>query len=123
MLLSSLLHPATAVTSLPTLVPCPHEAAHLLQQHSTASQPWTPSLLPPQPLGWVQPARSSRRGLPGITGLSVTLRPFPLPLVLGALCLPAEGDLQEGRKEGEPGEKRGYPSALPMEREVWRGSE
>lgn len=120
--LSCLLHPAMAVPSLPALPPRPYQASHLLRQCSTAGRPWAAWLPPLQPLGWVQPAPSSRRGLPGITGPSVTLRPFPMPLVLGARCLPAEGDLWEGRKEGEQGEEEGYPSAPSMEGEALWGS-
>lgn len=74
-----------------------------------------PRFPPPQPPGWVQPAASSRRELPGITGLSMTLRLFPMSLVLGARCVPAEGDLWEGKKRGaKRGEERGGRPSAPL---------
>lgn len=56
-------------------------------------------------------------GLPGITGLSVTLRPF---FSLWSRGTPprAEGDLSVGGEEGGGGEERGYPSAQLMDREA-----
>lgn len=102
--LSSVFHPATVVTSFPpALSLSPSPAAQ-------DSRPAAPASLPsPQPPG--SACASSRRGLPGAAGLSVTLRPVPMALGLGAHCLPAEGDLPEERKEGK-GRRKGqslYP--------------
>lgn len=111
---SRLLHPTAATTfssHAPFLsVPKP------LTSSSSAAPPagrGPPRFPPPPPPGWVQPAASSRRELPGITGLSVTLRLFPMSLVLGARCLPAEGDLWEGKKRGAKRGEEGGAARLP----------
>lgn len=77
--LHSAFHPATAVSSLPTgLSGCPKP----LTLSSSSAQAAAAAALPsPQPPG--SACASSRTGLPGAAGLSVTLRPVPMALGLG----------------------------------------
>lgn len=99
----------TPSPSVPSLSPSPA---------AQDRQPWTASPLPPPlPLGCAE----QPEGLPGITGLSVTLRPFPSLWSRGHTAPGLKVTAGE-RKKGAQEEEGGHPLAPFVEEKVSQGS-